>query len=257
MHVDSKSSPKGLIAFSLYGDTPKYWVGAIRNQELARQHYAAFATRFYVGETVPASVPKELERLGAEVVSRNTSETSAAMFWRFEALTDRGYDIVLVRDTDSRIDRREVAAVQEWIASGAALHIMRDHPWHDSPILGGLFGVRPRLIPADWCVPKTFDTWQRYGDDQLYIAQTLYTPLRKSRLVHDSFFARERDARPFPKPREGLNFVGESFDEHDQPDAVHRQALARTLRNPLRKMYLKLRSFARSALPRQSLPSFR
>jgi hypothetical protein len=249
MPLDPHVPPAGLIAFSLYGDNPKYWVGAVRNQELVGAIYPGFSTRFYVGETVPRAVLNDLERLGAQVVPRKTSETSAAMFWRFEALTDRAYDVVLVRDTDSRINRREAAAVQEWIASGMALHIMRDHPWHDSPIMGGLFGIRPRLMPADWNVPVAFDTWRRYGDDQLHIAETLYKPLRRSRLVHDSFFSRERDARLFPELREGLSFVGESFDEHEQPDPIHRQALARTLRNPLRRMYLKLRSLARSTLP--------
>jgi len=248
MPLEPQAPPAGLIAFSLYGDNPKYCVGGLRNQELVGAIYPGFSTRFYVGETVPPSVLNDLERLGAQVVQRKTSETSAAMFWRFEALTDPAYDLVLVRDTDSRINRREAAAVREWIASGAALHIMRDHPWHDSPIMGGLFGSRPSLMPAAWRVPVAFDTRRRYGDDQRYIAETLYTPLRKSILVHDSFFARERDARPFPEPREGLSFVGESFDEHDQPDPIHRQALARTLRNPVRRIYLRLRSFLKSGL---------
>ena len=37
-------------------------------------------------------------------------------------------DLMVSRDLDSRLTMREVAAVREWEESGAALHVMRDHP---------------------------------------------------------------------------------------------------------------------------------
>ena len=244
------SSTKGLISFSLYGNAPKYCVGALRNQELASEHYRGFSTRFYVGKTVPSCVTKELEQRGAEICHRDTSETSAAMFWRFDALTDRTYDVVLIRDTDSRIGPREVAAVRSWIASGTSLHVMRDHPLHYTPILGGLFGVRPSAMPTGRLIPNHFDECRRYGDDQIFLAGTVYEMFRRSRVVHDSFLAIDIDSRPFPEPRDGLLFVGESFDEHDTPNAIDRDTLARALQSPGIRTFLQLRSFAGSRFGR-------
>ena len=48
----------------------------------------------------------------------------------------------LSRDLDSRFGKREAAAVEEWLQSGAAVHTMRDHPQHGVPLLGGLWGAR-------------------------------------------------------------------------------------------------------------------
>ena len=46
-------------------------------------------------------------------------------------------DILLSRDLDSRISEREVAAVEEFLASDKQVHIMRDHPARTAPIMGG------------------------------------------------------------------------------------------------------------------------
>ena len=42
-----------VIAFSLWGDNPKYNVGAIKNAELAKVVYPGWVCRFYVGASVP------------------------------------------------------------------------------------------------------------------------------------------------------------------------------------------------------------
>jgi hypothetical protein len=42
------------------------------------------------------------------------------------------------RDSDSRIIPREEEAVRDWLASNKTYHIMRDHPAHCIPILGGI-----------------------------------------------------------------------------------------------------------------------
>ena len=51
-------------------------------------------------------------------------------------------DVLLVRDLDSHISMREVSAVKEFLNSTKDFHIMRDHPFHIQPIMGGLWGIR-------------------------------------------------------------------------------------------------------------------
>ena len=50
------------------------------------------------------------------------------------------------RDLDALIVPREIAAVKDWIKSGKALHIMRDHPLHKTAILGGMWGLKLRKL---------------------------------------------------------------------------------------------------------------
>ena len=65
-----------------------------------------------------------------------------AMNWRFFPTLDPQVDIYLCRDLDSRVSEREVAAVEEWLWSGRAVHSMRDHPAHNTPLLGASWGAR-------------------------------------------------------------------------------------------------------------------
>ena len=49
---------------------------------------------------------------------------------------------MMSRDLDSRIIPREISAVKEWIRSERVFHTMRDHPLHNFPVLGGLWGLK-------------------------------------------------------------------------------------------------------------------
>lgn len=58
--------------------------------------------------------------------------------WRFLPMADASVDEFLVRDLDSSVLDREVAAVTQWLnESTAILHVMRDHPSHNGVILAG------------------------------------------------------------------------------------------------------------------------
>ncbi|KAB7505409.1 hypothetical protein Anas_10259 [Armadillidium nasatum] len=63
--------------------------------------------------------------------------------WRFAPLGDDQVDILLSRDLDSEILKREYDAVSEWLNStNKSLHIMRDHPQHCVQMLGGTWGIK-------------------------------------------------------------------------------------------------------------------
>ena len=73
---------------------------------------------------------------------------------------DEAVDRFIVRDADSRLNPRERLAVEEWIASGKRIHSIRDHPNHDRPLNGGMWGgvneglrLATRLVE---CVTKSY-----------------------------------------------------------------------------------------------------
>ena len=51
-----------IIAFSLWGDDPKYTFGAIKNASIAEELFPDWICRFYVGKSVPQSIPSQLTR---------------------------------------------------------------------------------------------------------------------------------------------------------------------------------------------------
>ena len=54
---------KKVISFSLWGDNPKYTIGAIRNAELIESIYPGWVGRFYCGESVPTDIINKLKSL--------------------------------------------------------------------------------------------------------------------------------------------------------------------------------------------------
>jgi len=219
-----------IVSFSLWGSNPKYTVGAIRNAELALSVYPQWKLRFYVGESVPNQIIYALEDFEhVQLVQESTLGDWSSMFWRFKAAFDCDADAVIFRDTDSRLNLREKAAVDQWLQSDKTVHIMRDHPYHQFPILGGMWGYRNngkhgfKSMLETFCKTRARDS---YGTDYEFLAQVLKPALGDDVTVHDEFFAKKQ----FPTRRDGLEFVGEPFNADDIAcDVSHREALRKSL----------------------------
>ena len=214
---------KKLITFSLWGQNPKYLVGAIRNAELAKEIYPDWVCRFYVGQSVPAPIIYQLEEFdNVEIIQMPQFGDWRGMYWRFEAAAESDVEAMISRDTDSRLNLREKAAVDAWLASDKGFHIMRDHPHHGYPVLGGMWGVKAAVIPNMKELINSYSQQDAYGTDYQFFADAVMPLLDPSAImIHDEFF----NKTPFPTPRNGLEFVGEVFDENDNNVPEHTQAL--------------------------------
>lgn len=199
-----------VISFSLWGDNPKYTVGAIRNAQLALEIYPQWDSWFYIGDNVPNYIVAELVKIPkTKIILKSGDCDWTSMYWRFEA----GYsaDITIFRDTDSRLNYREKSAVDEWLNSDKTIHIMRDHPYHGYPILGGMWGFKNNGKYNLQEILESFHKTNEYGTDYVFLAKKIYDITRNDQLVHDEFF----EHKAFPKPRDGTEFVGDVFDEND------------------------------------------
>lgn len=208
---------KKIISFSLWGNNPKYTMGAVRNAEIALGQWNDWDCVFYVGADVPEEIIKKLTDLRAIVYNMSTSGWNG-MFWRFFAADSD--DVVISRDTDSRLGLREKMAVNEWLASDKDFHIMRDHPFHATEILGGMWGARNGLLKGIKNAiasynPRDFNN--KYQVDQNFLREMVYPKVKDRAMVHDEFF----EKKPFPKlgpARTPINFVGQVYNEYDIPE---------------------------------------
>jgi len=217
---------KKVISFCLWGSDPKYCIGAIRNASLAKKIYPEWICRFYCSKCVPDNIINELRKFdNAEVILLNKIGNWKFNASRFLAISDFGIDVVIFRDTDSRLNLREKNAVYEWINSeNKALHIMRDHPSHAIyPIFAGMFGLKGKLIINIEDLLNNFESknQEHYNYDQLFLANYIYNEFKNNSLVHDEIF----NKNPFPTKRENYEFVGEVFDENDIRNQEHRNIL--------------------------------
>jgi hypothetical protein len=120
---------KDVIAYSLWGDHPMYWVSALRNIELAQKYFPGWICRFYIDKNCKQELIDTIKGDNVEVVLVDSKDSFHGMFWRFWASEDPDVDVFLSRDCDSRFSNREVSAINEWLASDKDFHIMRDHPY--------------------------------------------------------------------------------------------------------------------------------
>lgn len=221
---------KKLITFSLWGQNPKYLVGAIRNAELAKTIYPGWICRFYVGQSVPAPIIYQLEKLdNVEIIHKPQFGDWRGAYWRYEPAAENDVEAMISRDTDSRLNLREKAAVDAWLASDKGFHIMRDHPYHGYPVLGGMWGVKAGVIPnmKELIKINSYSQQDAYGTEYHFFADAVIPLLDTSTImIHDEFF----NKTPFPTPRNGLEFVGEVFDENDNNVPEHTQVLRERLK---------------------------
>ncbi len=108
------------------------------------------------------------------------------LFWRFEPICDPQVEITLIRDCDSRVNPREAAAVEEWLASGTRLHTMRDHYEHIVPILGGMWGCRH--WPEFGQLLNFWPVSGAMGNDQEFLKQKVWPLVKDDNCVqHDRY----------------------------------------------------------------------
>jgi len=203
---------KKLITFSLWGDNPKYTVGAIRNAELAERLYPDWTCRFYIGEHTLGAVEYQFlcQKSNVEYVKMPAGmEGWKGMFARFLPASEDDVDVFISRDCDSRLSEREVYAVNEWLASPRLIHAMRDHPEHSVPILGGMWGAKRHAIPN---MKELIDKWNRedrWQTDQEFLRDMIWPQHHHKVMAHDdrNRFPSAADNRWFPE-REGDDFVG-------------------------------------------------
>lgn len=224
---------KKVISFSLWGNNPKYCIGAIKNAVLKDYYYPNWICKFYIHKDVPdeyTSILKKFKDIEICIISQNTDwEISLE---RFKAIDDPDVSHVIFRDTDSRLNQRESDAVNQWINEDTCLHVMKDHPYHGNfPILAGMCGINKNKF-----IYKMSDFIQLYENkkiipqyyyDQIFLENYIWTNFNQDATIHDEFFLK----KPYPTKRIENQFVGQSFDENDNTPIEHIEILKKYYEN--------------------------
>lgn len=233
---------KKVISFSLFGSDEKYLIGSIRNAQLARDFFPDWQTSFFVSEAVPGSTLERLEELADKVTLKPEPGNLSGMFWRFQEGTNPENTKVIFRDVDSRLSIRDAKAVDDWVNSGKSLHIVRDHPMHNAPILGGLWGVTPSAIPELKLELENYTPAGYYGEDQEFLWKRVYKPLKNDRYIHDAFFLREIRKERINQNRMNYEFLGESVSADESIDLNTRYQIREFEQNKMLQRQLKIKS---------------
>ena len=186
----SDQKNKKVISFSVYGDKPLYYLGAELNIKEAKEIYPDWVCRFYCTKDVPNL--EKLKELDCEVIVPDLP--SPPVYWRILACDDEDVDTCIIRDSDSVVNSRERAAVDEWLASGKTLHFMHDcKQGHFHKIMAGMWGIKKtdkfnftqelnNFFGTKNYQPINQDNLEKgwgtgratYFDDQIFLSDTLF-----------------------------------------------------------------------------------
>lgn len=235
--VNHNRSRGGLwvLSYSLYGNKSSYVCGMVETAKQDSSVYPGWEVRVYHNNEVPSDILRKLETLEnvrlinvvwecPEWVAQQLNPAS----WRFLVASDPAVEVYAIRDADSRPSIREKAAVDEWIRSGTAFHIMRDHPAHNpsnfaailAGMWGGLHGAVPNIeeLLKEYSRNNTAAMTQKfkYGYDQDFLWKHILPLATNNCLQHDSYYCVESGGIAFPMTRQEagsiVDFVGNAFN---------------------------------------------
>lgn len=215
------SYEKNNIGFCVYGKTKLYLEGALKNEYQYNQHN--YNCLFYTRKDIDVTVKNKL---------KNTIDCCDMpgwfmMFTRFYPVENPNNNIYMSRDTDCRLSKRELFCIEDWLQSKKTLHIIRDHPYHTTEILGGLWGFQNNNIPdlrfqiSKWCIEfvRNNKIYQK-GPDQFFL-KNLYKKYNNDAYIQDSYLNYENNKKNIKIKRNGKEYLGEAFDENDNILHMH------------------------------------
>jgi hypothetical protein len=201
---------KKIISYSLWGDNPKYIIGAKRNLDLALEYFPDWIVRIYLSTNTIFDYTSP----NLEIVFKTETQSQDGCFWRFEACDSD--DIVIVRDLDDRLSNRHKFVVDEWLSSDKNLHIIKDHPNHTFPIMAGLWGSRNGILKG---ITKYISDWSDknfYTTDQEFLRRLLLnSKFLNDSFIHDPYHRPFGIERSINVDRKDYEFLGDTFDEND------------------------------------------
>ena len=203
-----------IVSFSIWGDNPRYYHGAIQNIKLCSVLMPEWTCRIYTDVNKPNDFINEVESYNnAEIVTVRNS--TYGMFWRFYPMFESKDNICLSRDTDSRISEREVRCVNEWLHTDKSFSIIRDHVEHYKwPMLGGMWGFKGCLDKELFTEMLTFSKVNKYvpASDQIFLENNIW-PIAQ----HSVLIAGIEEWKWMADTYDPVNFIGQGYCENDQP----------------------------------------
>ncbi len=252
-HSRMRGPGQNVIAYSYYGSfsNPKHWQrlyfsGIWHNFMSMKSLYPGWTMRIYhnldshdvrlQSICFLACKNPEVDICNvADLPNFGNAANLTPMVWRFLTILDSQVTNFMSRDLDSVLIERERDAVMQWLNSTKAFHVMRDHPHHNYPVMGGLWGLKLKAKEqkavlesfllasrfASWHVPSAVASstlWrsdrqmnEEYFDDQDFLMTFFWPWAHHNMMSHDAYLCQEfKNTIPFPTQREkGLrNLVG-------------------------------------------------
>lgn len=171
---------KTVFSFCVYGSAPKYCRGMTVNIGDIEHLFPEAEIWITTGHDVPESYIAEWKEHPAVRILPMSITGGELMTYRFFCYDEPEVDVLLVRDSDSRLTDRDVACIQEFLSSPYTQFTVRDHYYHNRKIMGGQWGLKKtRRPPLRECYDdfkRTYNRIGQYYSDEDFLDAYVYDP---------------------------------------------------------------------------------
>jgi hypothetical protein len=209
-----------IISFCVWGKSDLYNLGLLENALQMPKVFPGWIMHVIYTQTANQKIIYEISKFPwVEMEMYDVPNNSKNSMLRFLPGMQPKNDVVIFRDADSRLLKRDFMAVMDWLNNtDKKVHLIRDHPANKSRIMAGLWGVRERIIAKPEIVQKFYEYYKKpefkkWTVDQVYLSKYIYHLIENTSCIHTSFNNFEPWAVPFPKgcPSRKFGFCGETF----------------------------------------------
>lgn len=209
-----------IISFCVWGKSDLYNLGLLENALQIQKVFPGWIMQVIYTQTANKKIMEEISKFPwVEMEMYNLPNHSKNSMLRFLPGMNPQNDVVIFRDADSRLLKRDFIAVMDWLNNtNKKVHLIRDHPANKSLIMAGLWGVRDGIIAKPEIICEFYKYFKnpeftKWTVDQVYLSKYIYSLIRNNTCIHASFNNFEPWAIPFPKdaPSRRPNFCGKTY----------------------------------------------
>jgi hypothetical protein len=215
------------IYFTLDPRVPDESLGIIENLKAMPTVYPRWKAKVITLSPIEQMLRDIIELQGAEIFEHPAShvvQSPSLVSFLYAAQSGPNHRF-LIRSPYCRIGKREAAAVDQWLASNAQFHVIRDHPAeHDTPIVPHLWGaVHARVNTLPIKIVQTLESFFKGASREIFDPSTMV-----ERVLAEVVWPRAKHwgvLRHDPHPRSfdtaGAPFPPHDADGQDQCGVVH------------------------------------
>ena len=154
----NKSNRK-LVSFCIWGKSNLYNLGLLENAIQMPKVFPGWIMHVSYTPTANQKIMNQISKFPwVEMELYDEPNHSKNTMLRFLPGMHPENDVVIFRDADSRLLKRDYMAVMHWLNNtDKNVHLMRDHSANKFRIMAGLWGVRDGIIAKPEIVNKFYE----------------------------------------------------------------------------------------------------
>ena len=209
------------FSYCIFGDKKKYCLGMIKNLEQIKSLFPGYKVVIYLGNDVPQEYIDQYQKYDNVKLIQLDFTGLLVTIYRYLVIKE-DYDVVFVRDADSRFGDRDIWCINHFLNSDYKIFTIRDHSWHGREMMAGQTGLKKLEInileKLDDYLKKN-ENLNKYQNDQDFIKTFIFDSYKHVLISYAEFYYfGEKTTIKIPLPRKSVeDFCGNvySFDKDD------------------------------------------